>query len=105
MNVRHFKVLAAVKFTFTGAARRIGNVIVTGKPVGQNGAWVFEGRSHLDRDAIGSEYGDRTLVAEVERRTVKAAQEAVASYVQGNGKFPYTYDPEACLETEVKEVA
>jgi hypothetical protein len=105
MNVRHFKVTASLKFSFSGSNRPIGTVIVTGKAVGQNGAWVFEGRSHLDRDAIGSEYGDRTLVAEVERRTVKAAQEAVASYVQHNGKFPYTYDPEQCLETEVKEVA
>jgi hypothetical protein len=103
MNVRHFKVLAAVKFTFTGTARHIGNVIVTGKPVGQNGAWVFEGRSRLDLPAIVAEYG--TLALEVEKRTVKAAQEAVASYVQHNGKFPYTYDPESCLETEVKEVA
>jgi hypothetical protein len=103
MNVRHFKVFAAVKFTFSGSARRIGNVIVTGKPVGTNGAWVFDGKSRLDLPAITAEYGG--LALEVERRTVKAAQEAVASYVQHNGKFPYTYDPEACLETEVKEVA
>lgn len=103
MNVRHFKVLAAIRFTCSGNSKRIGSVIVTGKPVGQNGAWVFEGRSRLDLPEIIAEYG--SLALEVERRTVKAAQEVCASYVQHGGKFPHTFDPEACLETEVKEVA
>lgn len=102
MNVRHFKVLASVKFTCSGNARRIGSVIVTGKPVGQNGAWVFEGKSRLELPEIVAEYG--SLALQVEKRAVTVAQEACAQYVQTGGKYTITHHTEDCLETEVKEV-
>lgn len=102
MTALHFKVLTAMKFGFSGKETKIGHVIVTGKPVGQNGAIVFTGRSRLDFPAIVAEYG--TLAPQVEKRAIKVAQEACAQYVQTAGKYAFTHHTEDCLETEVKEV-
>ncbi len=103
MTALHFKVLTAMKFGFSGKETKIGHVIVTGKPVGQNGAWVFEGRSRLELPEIVAEYG--SLALQVEKRAITVAQEACAQYVKTGGKYTITHHTEDCLETEVKEVA